>query len=712
MSEIRIKELAPATGQMDKFEEFEFIVDVPSAEASMKISGKDLQERVAPKAHTHAISEVQGLQAELDKKFDKSGGVIKGDFSVEGNSYMRNLRLEEFLEVPEFRYNRVETVVGDSWSSAGAGVVEFVDTETCRLVIKLESGEISSLRENDLCMGIFKNYAVGNFTTPTVDSDDSFGNRTYAGFTTCFFRLTRCLNTSTCGEWEYELREGFDYHPQMAMNIVAFGNTTDKERQSSRYETRTYIRYLTGMNTWTISRENIAAQFGDLSNLAAHGLNMSGYSAYVKNIYLRGYISDITGDSWFDSATGNAQLFNRSTGCGISFKNGVLRIGRIDPTNPEQGTDLDSLLADVASSKELLDKMNSDALVSPVEKSYLRERLADIRAEYDELLTDADMYLTEAYLRGTPSALRKANSQLRIVMKKNATWDAYEQAYLLAVAALEKYTAPTPEYIGIDDDFEYIAAYYESRATLIAAIHRAAHDSDKSDLEYLRDNFKNSTTEIDGQSGVVLSGFVGVKDESDEKVVAGMAGCALQNTVDPKHGKLMFFAGADGIKNASTAATRIYEDGHVEMGTGVFSGYMRVPFKRLSEEGTDYSSTTGRYTVNRNFNLITESPFGSYHVWINLPTSADYIGSVINIYDSPVRTRSSANVIIATDDEGSGILCSLGADADSFSCNPIQRVECFGGLVQFIAVPSIHQNKCWWIVSYNTMLQFSKPFSI
>ena len=202
MSEIRIKELAPATGQMDKFEEFEFIVDVPSAEASMKISGKDLQERVAPKAHTHAISEVQGLQAELDKKFDKSGGVIKGDFSVEGNSYMRNLRLEEFLEVPEFRYNRVETVVGDSWSSAGAGVVEFVDTETCRLVIKLESGEISSLRENDLCMGIFKNYAVGNFSTPTVDSDDSFGNRTYAGFTTCFFRLTRCLNTSTYGEWE------------------------------------------------------------------------------------------------------------------------------------------------------------------------------------------------------------------------------------------------------------------------------------------------------------------------------------------------------------------------------------------------------------------------------------------------------------------------------------------------------------------------------
>ena len=78
----------------------------------------------------------------LDKKLDKTGGVVSGDLSVEGNTYMRNLRLEEFLEVPEFRYNRVETTVGDQWSAPGAGIVELVDRETCRLVIKLEVGEI------------------------------------------------------------------------------------------------------------------------------------------------------------------------------------------------------------------------------------------------------------------------------------------------------------------------------------------------------------------------------------------------------------------------------------------------------------------------------------------------------------------------------------------------------------------------------------------
>jgi hypothetical protein len=193
-----------------------------------------------------------------------------------------------------------------------------------------------------------------------------------------------------------------------------------------------------------------------------------------------------------------------------------------------------------------------------------------------------------------------------------------------------------------------------------------------------------------------------------------MAGCALTDTTEPKHGKLMFFAGADGIENAGSATTRIYEDGHVEMGTGVFSGYTRVPFKRLSEEGTDYDKATNTHTVNRNLNLITQQVnWDSYIITIKLPTSSDYIGSVINVYDCPVRTRSSSNVIIATDDEESGILCSLGYSEEMLTYFPIQRIECFGGLIQFIAVPSIYSSdKCWWMVSHHSMTCFSLPFSI
>jgi len=300
--------------------------------------------------------------------------------------------------------------------------------------------------------------------------------------------------------------------------------------------------------------------------------------------------------------------------------------------------------------------------------------------------------------------LRTAGGRARRVYKKNDSWDAYVNAYILAVSALEKYTAATPEYIEIEDDFAYIGAYYEARATITKLLRDAAATS--SDLDYLRDNFQNSTTELDGQAGVVLSGFVGVKDEDNAKVVAGMAGCALAGATDPKHGKLMFFAGAKGIESAAEATTRIYEDGHVEMGTGVFSGYVKVPFKNLMAEGTDWDDTTQEYTLNKNFNLITSGrqKFGNYQVWLNLPSSEEYVGSVVTLYDVPVRTRSSPTVIIAANDEDSGILSSLTKDA--YGYYEAHRIEFYAGILQLIAVPSITKGKCWWVVTYNTMLYF------
>lgn len=78
MSNIRIKELASAKAELGKFDEFEFVADVPDVEASMKISGKQLRESITPSDHTHPIRDVQGLQDELDKKLNKSGGAIFG----------------------------------------------------------------------------------------------------------------------------------------------------------------------------------------------------------------------------------------------------------------------------------------------------------------------------------------------------------------------------------------------------------------------------------------------------------------------------------------------------------------------------------------------------------------------------------------------------------------------------------------------------------
>ena len=52
----------------------------------------------------------------------------------------------------------------------------------------------------------------------------------------------------------------------------------------------TYERYLTDVNNWEFSKDMIAAQFGDLTNLNIFGFNMKGYSAYLNNIYMSGTI--------------------------------------------------------------------------------------------------------------------------------------------------------------------------------------------------------------------------------------------------------------------------------------------------------------------------------------------------------------------------------------------------------------------------------------
>lgn len=219
------------------------------------------------------------------------GGMIDG----EGRGEIRSLRLWEWLEVPELRYNSVKVWVGIDWQTHGAGIIESItpdtDRDTGELLmtgtgkLKLEKGQIGAIAVDDICMGI---YHFGK-DDALVDSDDSRGNFTFAGFTTVYFRIT-AINGAHNEVFSYSLRAGFTKHPQSAMHFAAYGNFTNKERQTSTYRTPTYTRRLWRQDTWEITRDNIAAQDGDLSNLKIHGLNMEGYSAYLNNIYMSGTI--------------------------------------------------------------------------------------------------------------------------------------------------------------------------------------------------------------------------------------------------------------------------------------------------------------------------------------------------------------------------------------------------------------------------------------
>lgn len=215
-----------------------------------------------------------------------------------GNVEAESLTSRRFIETPELRYNRVDVKVGDKWRAPGAGIIESVDTESKICTLKLEEGEIGAVAVGDICMGIF--HSLTSSDNATEDTDDSRGNRTFAGFCTVYFTITEVIGSRN-EQFKYQLRPvserwKFSFDPFSQMNFVAYGSFTREDRQTSVYETRTYTRYLWKQNTWEMGVANIAKQSGDLSNLNIFGLNMEGYSEYTNSVYFTGTITQVKPD--------------------------------------------------------------------------------------------------------------------------------------------------------------------------------------------------------------------------------------------------------------------------------------------------------------------------------------------------------------------------------------------------------------------------------
>lgn len=245
---------------------------------------------------------------------------VGGFINEKGAGELESLFIRRFLEVPELRYNRVGISVGDDWSAPGAGVIESVDKDQKLVTLKLEEGEIGAVAVGDICMGIFHDFDPSN--NATADSDDGRGNFSFAGFATVYFRITEVLGDRN-EQFRYELRPlsatfTKQIDPMESMTFVAYGSFTNTARQSSRYSTRTYQRYLRNVSDWEFTAENIAAQFGDLTNLSVFGIQMSGYSAYLDNIYLQGMISSLDKKALLDTRSKLFRLVG-DNGVGVAF---------------------------------------------------------------------------------------------------------------------------------------------------------------------------------------------------------------------------------------------------------------------------------------------------------------------------------------------------------------------------------------------------------
>ena len=183
-----------------------------------------------------------------------------------------------------------------------------------------------------------------------------------------------------------------------------------------------------------------------------------------------------------------------------------------------------------------------------------------------------------------------------------------------------------------------------------------------------------SKTAISG--GLALTGNIFAAD-SNGNVTAGMMGGNVENKND-----IRFFAGGVIPENAPF---RVYEDGNLVVKSGVFSGFLRMPFKTF-DEGATYNSSDHTYTVSNCFNLnsYANNWSGSYEVTLKLPNIPDYSGAVLTIFDSPIKTKSSPTLVITCEPD---TYIYHPSKKGTFGLEAVTSISCTrGGIIQFVGV--------------------------
>lgn len=138
---------------------------------------------------------------------------------------------------------------------------------------------------------------------------------------------------------------------------------------------------------------------------------------------------------------------------------------------------------------------------------------------------------------------------------------------------------------------------------------------------------------------------------------------------------------------------KVKVNGEINATSGTLTGFLKIPFKTFGE-GAIRDDITGEYTVSKYFNLEAGGERTDDYLYIiNLPTSGEYVGTVLTIYDSPVKTRSSAGVEIRGDmyhplnvgEWGLRLTTKIGMGR--------------GGIIQFIGINGSREDCIWQVLS-------------
>ena len=219
---------------------------------------------------------------------------------------MRSLKLWEWLEVPEIRFNRITVNIGLSITSEGGGIIEKVvvdydeegnETATGAAYLKLEEGEYGAVAVDDLNMGLWHDFGGGN---ATENSDDKKGNFQLRGFKTIYFRITSIPDTDPEGRdnsdnhfFTYALRStlngGNGVHPSNMMHFAQRGNPTIEERQHITFATTKYTVKLQDLTDWEFSPYSIYDIDGTLDGFKMAQRGSDG-NVYIKEFSGKGHV--------------------------------------------------------------------------------------------------------------------------------------------------------------------------------------------------------------------------------------------------------------------------------------------------------------------------------------------------------------------------------------------------------------------------------------
>lgn len=277
--------------------------------------GSRFLSKLNPDTAAGIITFLQGLVSQ--GAITANGGIDFGQFitglfgtggriDAQGHGELRSLRLWEWLEVPEIRFNKITVNIGLSIRSEGGGIIERVVPDvgsegnqvvTGSAYLKLEDGEYGAIAVNDLCMGIWHDFGGGN---ATENSDDKQGTIQIRGFKTIYFWITDIPETDPEGKdnsdqhfFRYQVRSssngGNDIHPVDMLHFAQRGNTSNTERQHIVFSTTKYTIKLHNLSTWNFSHSTIYDIDGVLDGFSMEQVGSDGQT-YVKQFQGTGHV--------------------------------------------------------------------------------------------------------------------------------------------------------------------------------------------------------------------------------------------------------------------------------------------------------------------------------------------------------------------------------------------------------------------------------------